>query len=157
VGCSSGSATWLRPLEAGALWWTSTREKAVQIAARRASAPDSTRTGWSELFQVREERIGAYPTALKSGQSCPYLVCVCIDHDGVVLSITVRGERNCHTLANQHPKLQVDAVMEACIVRHLNDRKISWIPFGDHPLNLEQYREDEHGPCARMTRTNREV
>ena len=30
------------------------------------------------------------------------------------------------------------------------------IPFGDHPLKLERYREDLHGPCARMTRTNRE-
>ena len=25
-----------------------------------------------------------------------------------------------------------------------------WIPFGDHPLKLERYREDQHGPCARM-------
>ena len=32
-----------------------------------------------------------------------------------------------------------------------------WIPLEDHPLKLERYREDEHGPCARMTRTNREV
>ena len=24
------------------------------------------------------------------------------------------------------------------------------IPFEDHPLNLERYREDLHGPCARM-------
>ena len=31
------------------------------------------------------------------------------------------------------------------------------IPFGDHPLTLERYREDWHGPCARMTRTDREV
>ena len=31
------------------------------------------------------------------------------------------------------------------------------IPFGDHPIKLERYREDLHGPCARMTRTNREV
>ena len=31
------------------------------------------------------------------------------------------------------------------------------IALGDHPLNLERYREDYHGPCARMTRTNREV
>ena len=31
------------------------------------------------------------------------------------------------------------------------------IPFGDHPLKLERYREYEPGPCARMTRTNREV
>ena len=30
------------------------------------------------------------------------------------------------------------------------------IPFGDHPLNLERYREDQHGLDARMTRTNRE-
>ena len=28
------------------------------------------------------------------------------------------------------------------------------IPFGDHPLNLERYREYSHGPCARITRTN---
>ena len=28
---------------------------------------------------------------------------------------------------------------------------------GDHPIKLERYREDWHGPCARMTRTNREV
>ena len=35
--------------------------------------------------------------------------------------------------------------------------KCVWIPFGDHPLKLERYREDQHGPCARMTRTNREV
>ena len=34
---------------------------------------------------------------------------------------------------------------------------ILWIPFGDHPLKLERCREDQHGPCARMTRTNREV
>ena len=34
---------------------------------------------------------------------------------------------------------------------------VYWIPFGDHPLKLERYREDWHGPCARMTRTNREV
>ena len=27
------------------------------------------------------------------------------------------------------------------------------IPFGDHLLNLERYREYQHGPCARMTRT----
>ena len=31
------------------------------------------------------------------------------------------------------------------------------IPFGDHPLTLERYREDLHGPCARMTCTHREV
>ena len=31
------------------------------------------------------------------------------------------------------------------------------VPFGDHPLKLERRREDSHGPCARMTRTNREV
>jgi len=31
------------------------------------------------------------------------------------------------------------------------------IPFGDHPLTLERCREDYRGPCARMTRTNREV
>ena len=31
------------------------------------------------------------------------------------------------------------------------------IPFGDHPLKSERCREDLHGPCARMTRTNREV
>ena len=28
-----------------------------------------------------------------------------------------------------------------------------WIPFGDHPSTQERYREDWHGPCARMTRT----
>ena len=33
----------------------------------------------------------------------------------------------------------------------------AWIPFGDHPLKLERRREDKHGPCARMTRTHREV
>ena len=33
----------------------------------------------------------------------------------------------------------------------------SRIPFGDHPLKSERYREDSHGPGARMTRTNREV
>ena len=38
-------------------------------------------------------------------------------------------------------------------VRAYEDR----IPFGDHPLKLERYREDYHGPCARMTRINREV
>ena len=32
-----------------------------------------------------------------------------------------------------------------------------WIPFGDHPLKLERYREDYHGQCARVTRTNQEV
>ena len=32
-----------------------------------------------------------------------------------------------------------------------------WIPFGDHPLKLERCREDQHGPCARMTRTHGEV
>ena len=26
-----------------------------------------------------------------------------------------------------------------------------------HPIKLERYREDQHGPCARMTRTNREM
>ncbi len=26
------------------------------------------------------------------------------------------------------------------------------IPFGIHILKLERYREDQHGPCARMTR-----
>ena len=31
------------------------------------------------------------------------------------------------------------------------------ISFGDHPLISERYREDQHGPCARMTRTHREV
>ena len=31
----------------------------------------------------------------------------------------------------------------------------SWIPFRDHPLKFERYREDKHGLCARMTRTNR--
>ena len=33
----------------------------------------------------------------------------------------------------------------------------AWIPFGDHPWNLERYREDYHGFRARMTRTNREA
>ena len=32
-----------------------------------------------------------------------------------------------------------------------------WIPFGDHPLNMERCREYEYGPCSRMTRTHREV
>ena len=31
------------------------------------------------------------------------------------------------------------------------------IPFGDHSFKLERCREDQHGPCARMTRTHREV
>ena len=34
---------------------------------------------------------------------------------------------------------------------------ISRIPFGDHLLKLERYREDYHGPCTRMTGTHREV
>ena len=34
---------------------------------------------------------------------------------------------------------------------------IARIPFGDHPFKLERCREDEHGPCARLTRTNREA
>ena len=42
-------------------------------------------------------------------------------------------------------------------VTHFADTYIVRIPFGDHPLKLERYREDSHGPCARMTRTNREV
>ena len=29
-----------------------------------------------------------------------------------------------------------------------------WIPFGDHPLKLERYREDEHGHRSRLTRTS---
>ena len=29
--------------------------------------------------------------------------------------------------------------------------------FGDHPFKLERYREYQHGPCARVTRTHREV
>ena len=33
----------------------------------------------------------------------------------------------------------------------------SRIPFGDHPLKLERYREDWHGPSVGMTRTNREA
>ena len=37
------------------------------------------------------------------------------------------------------------------------NKRRSWIPFGDHPLKLERCREDKHGPCARMTHTNREV
>ena len=37
------------------------------------------------------------------------------------------------------------------------DTSYIWIPFGDHPSKLERYREDEHDPCARMTRTSREV
>ena len=32
-----------------------------------------------------------------------------------------------------------------------------WMPFGDHRLKLERHREDQHGPCARMTRTTREA
>ena len=32
-----------------------------------------------------------------------------------------------------------------------------WIPFGTLETEWERYREDSHGPCARMTRTNREV
>ena len=32
-----------------------------------------------------------------------------------------------------------------------------WIPFGAPQTEKERYREDSHGPCARMTRTNREV
>jgi hypothetical protein len=31
------------------------------------------------------------------------------------------------------------------------------IPFGDHPLGLERYRGNQHGPCAGMTPTTREV
>ena len=38
----------------------------------------------------------------------------------------------------------------------LSRATMAWIPFGDHPLKLERHREDQHGPCARMTRTNRE-
>ena len=33
---------------------------------------------------------------------------------------------------------------------------LEWNLARGHPLKLERYREDQHGPCARMTRTNRE-
>ena len=53
-----------------------------------------------------------------------------------------------------------------CTVRRLNEdarglraqnHRNPGIPFGDHPLKLERYREDLYGPRARMTRTHREV
>lgn len=31
-------------------------------------------------------------------------------------------------------------------------RACEWILCGDHPRSLERFGEDEHGPCARMTR-----
>ena len=46
-----------------------------------------------------------------------------------------------------------------CIHIHIYEANLSeqiclGIPFGDHPLELERYREDQYGPCARMTRAN---
>ena len=35
--------------------------------------------------------------------------------------------------------------------------RASWITFEAPQTEKERYREDSHGPCARMTRTNREV
>ena len=37
---------------------------------------------------------------------------------------------------------------------YCNNSKILWRQFRlvSHNINLEQYREDQHGPCARMTR-----
>jgi hypothetical protein len=43
---------------------------------------------------------------------------------------------------------------QACLARRLD---YGWIPFGDYPLQVERYREDQHGPCAKMTRADREV
>jgi len=52
----------------------------------------------------------------------------------------------CRRLASAWPRLRKE-----------NQQTGGRIPSGDHPLKLERYREDWHGPCARVTRTNREA
>lgn len=42
----------------------------------------------------------------------------------------------------------------SCPPRH--GQVLSRILYGDRPINLQQYRDDEHGPCGRMARTNLE-
>ena len=51
----------------------------------------------------------------------------------------------------------VSAEFQARMNIHSHLRKLSVIPFGEHPSNLERYGEDQHGPCARMVRTDREA
>ena len=60
--------------------------------------------------------------------------------------------------AHQH-NTQTHKHTHACSIIHQahTHEMHSWISFGDHPLKLERCREDQHGPCARMTRTHREV
>ena len=55
------------------------------------------------------------------------------------------------------PRFYLGFRVEVLCFRVLRFSHMFEVSFGDHPLKLERYREDSHGPCARMTRTHREA
>ncbi|CAE8637733.1 unnamed protein product [Polarella glacialis] len=119
LGCPSETAVWVPPGASRALWWSSTSEQGIQVAARHyvpvgmPPAPGETRTQWSHPFELGESKIGAYPVTLKhSSQSSRLLLCVCIDQDGATMAITIRGNNLCHAIANKHPSILLQASLE---------------------------------------------
>eukprot|EP00931_Biecheleriopsis_adriatica_P060678 TRINITY_DN36453_c0_g1_i1.p1 TRINITY_DN36453_c0_g1~~TRINITY_DN36453_c0_g1_i1.p1 ORF type:complete len:3105 (+),score=627.80 TRINITY_DN36453_c0_g1_i1:59-9373(+) len=110
LDCPSDTAVWVPPGRSRALWWSSATDQGVQVAARKIDAVQ-TRTSWSQPFELKESRIGAYPITLKCGQS-RYLLCVCIDQDGAIMAVTVKGSSSCHRIENKHPNIYLEASME---------------------------------------------
>lgn len=121
AGCPNGEVRWLLPRHRDVLWWTSSGPavQELQVAARVPSSRDGSWkcTEWSEPFEVQEAMIGAYPVALKLGPAGWQLLCLCIDQDAGVFSITSRGPECCHSLLNKHKSVVLDANLEGAADR----------------------------------------
>ncbi|CAE7611417.1 cmk-1 [Symbiodinium natans] len=112
-GCPSDTAVWVPASASRAFWWHSVTDQLLQVAVRFQDAGKEARTSWSQPFELKESRIGAYPVTLKAqAQSSRFLVCVCIDFDAASWAVTIKDSGWCHTLVNKHPDVQLIANME---------------------------------------------
>lgn len=125
AGTPVSEALWLPSGGGGVLWWTSAgpAEQGLQVAARVEGGGTADVRGypgrrpamvteWSQPFEIQEAMIGAYPLALKLGAQGRQLLCVCIDQDAAVFSITARGPECCHCLFNKHRNVLLEASLE---------------------------------------------
>lgn len=113
AGCLDASAVWVSNGRASTLWWASRTDQLVQVAARwRSAAGEVFYTAWSLPFAITESRIGAYPIALKCKTPVPFLMCVSIDQDSLILAVTVSGSDSAHKIINNHPDVVLDATMD---------------------------------------------
>ncbi|CAK0892530.1 unnamed protein product [Prorocentrum cordatum] len=132
-GVGVESATWVPPGSSGALWWTSAREQRVKVAIRPMTDPHRG-SSWSAPFELLESRIGAHPVVLKDGNTrLPRLVCVNLDQDAAMLSLTVAGPELCHQLHNQHPGVVLEGSIDGCDPRD-PAYKVTVVPGHTAPL-----------------------